>query len=80
MEKIPAPNNNDCYTNSRRNFLKQSSALLTVTVLPGVIVKGKDNNADTLADKMEQQNVALEINGKHYELSVEPRTTILDLL
>jgi xanthine dehydrogenase YagT iron-sulfur-binding subunit len=79
-KKITAANNQHFTANPRRNFLKQSSALAALTLLPGVAANAHDHIADTLADKLEQQNVALEINGKAYELSLEPRTTVLDLL
>jgi xanthine dehydrogenase YagT iron-sulfur-binding subunit len=79
-KKIPASNRLHYTPNSRRNFLKQSSALAALTLLPAVAAKAHNGIADTLADKLEQQNVTMEINGKSYEFSIEPRTTILDLL
>jgi len=78
MEKIPKlQSSTNCH--SRRNFLKQTAALTTISLLPGTAAKAGDQ-LNGLADKFDQQQLQLEINGKPYSLSVEPRTTLLDLL
>jgi len=64
----------------RRKFLKQSTALAAITLLPQTLVKAADKDLDQFAGKLEQAPLQVEINGKQYDLSVEPRTTVLDLL
>ena len=67
--------------NSRRNFLKQSSALAALGLAPAVVVKASEKNIDEkVAALFEQKDVALEVNGKIHTLSVEPRSTLLDVL
>ncbi|WP_210466611.1 (2Fe-2S)-binding protein [Rufibacter roseolus] len=66
---------------ARRNFLKQSSILTAFALTPGVAVKAADLKfEEKVAAAFEKVNVTLEINGKKRKLSVEPRTTVLDLL
>lgn len=79
MENIPKPGDRSSANHSRRNFLKQTTVAATITLLPGIAAKAT-GKLDGLADKFEQQQLQLEINGKPYQLSVEPRTTLLDLL
>jgi xanthine dehydrogenase YagT iron-sulfur-binding subunit len=66
---------------SRRSFLKQSSLLAGISVLPLTMVKaaeaGLDEKAAALFEKMP---VSLEINGVRHKLSVEPRSTLLDVI
>jgi xanthine dehydrogenase YagT iron-sulfur-binding subunit len=64
----------------RRKFLKQSTAIAALSLLPDTLLKAADKNIDKLAGKLEQAPLQVEINGKLYDLSVEPRTTVLDLL
>lgn len=69
------------HQNARRNFLKQTSALTALAFAPAVVVKAAEENADEkVAAMFEQKNISLEINGKLHELSVEPRSTLLDVL
>jgi len=66
---------------SRRNFLKQSTAITAIAFASPVLVKAATNNLDeTAAEYFEKVSLNLEINGKPYNLSVEPRVTLLDLL
>lgn len=66
---------------ARRNFLKQTSALTALAFAPSVVVKAAGENADEkIAALFEQKNISLEVNGKLHELSVEPRSTLLDVL
>jgi xanthine dehydrogenase YagT iron-sulfur-binding subunit len=66
---------------SRRNFLKQSSALAAATLAPAVLVKASENNVDEKAAALfEQKEISLVVNGKTHQLSVEPRATLLDVL
>jgi len=65
----------------RRNFLKQSSLLTALAVTPPALVKAAEAGLDEkAADYFAQVSVPLEINGQTHNLSIEPRTTLLDLL
>jgi xanthine dehydrogenase YagT iron-sulfur-binding subunit len=65
----------------RRNFLKQSSLLTALAVTPPYLVKAADSGShEKAAALFEQVPLSMEVNGKPYKLSVEPRTTLLDLL
>jgi len=79
------PTNDEEKTSSpkhtRRNFLKQTSALTALALAPAVAVKASEKNADEkIAAFFEQKNISLDVNGKAYQLSVEPRSTLLDVL
>lgn len=66
---------------ARRNFLKQSSVLTAMAMVPSPIVQAASANLDeTVAAAFEKIPLKLEVNGKKLKLSVEPRTTLLDLL
>jgi len=67
--------------NSRRDFLKKSSVITAIALTPVAAVKASDLRLDErLSDAIEQMPLNIEINGKQYNLKVEPRTTLLDLL
>src|SRR5438128_1505335 len=66
---------------SRRNFLKQSSALAALTLATPVLVKAAGKELDEIAASyFEKLPVKLEVNGTAHQLTVEPRVTLLDLL
>jgi xanthine dehydrogenase YagT iron-sulfur-binding subunit len=66
---------------SRRDFLKQSSVITAIALTPAAAVKASDLKLDEkLSAAMEQMPLNIEINGKPYNLKVEPRLTLLDLL
>ncbi|QIX59915.1 2Fe-2S iron-sulfur cluster binding domain-containing protein [Hymenobacter sp. BT18] len=66
---------------SRRTFLKQSSLLTALTFVPGPVVQAATNELDEkVAAAFEKVPLKLEVNGVKHKLSVEPRTTLLDLL
>ena len=66
---------------SRRNFLKQSTALTAIALTPSAVIKATGDNLDEkVASLFEQQSLQIEVNGIQYQLSVEPRVTLLDLL
>ena len=66
---------------SRRTFLKQSSLLTAMALVPGPVVSAATAKMDErIADAIEKMPLKLEVNGKKYKLAVEPRTTLLDLL
>lgn len=66
---------------SRRSFLKQSTAAAVILATPTALVKGAEKRLDeTGASYFEKLPLQVEVNGKPYSLSVEPRTTLLDFL
>jgi xanthine dehydrogenase YagT iron-sulfur-binding subunit len=66
---------------SRRSFLKKSSLLAAMAAAPPLLVKAANSQLDEKAARFfEQIRLQVEVNGKQYDLSVEPRTTLLDLL
>jgi xanthine dehydrogenase YagT iron-sulfur-binding subunit len=66
---------------SRRTFLKQSSLLTVLALVPGPVVEAATAKLDErIADALEKIPLRLEVNGVKHKLSVEPRTTLLDLL
>lgn len=72
---------NQSKDNPRRNFLKQSSLLTAVALTPGVAVKAAENHLDEkVAAVFEKMPLHLDVNGASYNLSIEPRVTLLDLL
>ena len=66
---------------ARRKFLKQSTALAAITLVPPSVVNAAKNNLDEKASELfEKQSLQIEVNGIQHQLSVEPRVTLLDLL
>ena len=71
----------DFLHDSRRQFLKQSSALAAIALATPVLVKAAEQELDEKASAyFEKVLVRLEVNGVAHQLSVEPRVTVLDLL
>lgn len=68
-----------CAGESRRSFLKKSTALAALAAASPAIVKAAEQD-EKIAALFEQLFLQLEVNGVSHELSVEPRTTLLDLL
>lgn len=69
------------HNEARRTFLKQSSLLTAVAFTPGPIVQAAAAQFDEkVAAAFEKVPLKLEVNGVKHKLSVEPRTTLLDLL
>jgi xanthine dehydrogenase YagT iron-sulfur-binding subunit len=81
-KKLPDQQSEDRHPDEgRRNFLKQSSFLTALVVTPPYLVKAADSGLDEKAAALfEQVTLSMEVNGKPYKLSVEPRATLLDLL
>jgi len=66
---------------ARRTFLKQSSLLTGLALVPGPLVAAADSGLDErVAAAFDKIPLTLKINGVKHKLSVEPRTTLLDLL
>ncbi|RAJ87900.1 xanthine dehydrogenase YagT iron-sulfur-binding subunit [Chitinophaga dinghuensis] len=64
---------------TRRGFLKQSTAMMALALTPPIVLKAAEKD-EAIAALFEKVPVSMEINGKKQQLSVEPRTTLLDLL
>ncbi|MEI3798013.1 xanthine dehydrogenase YagT iron-sulfur-binding subunit [Chitinophaga ginsengisegetis] len=64
---------------ARRDFLKQSSAMMALALTPPLVIKAAQHD-EAIAGIFEKMPVSMEINGKKIEVSVEPRVTLLDLL
>jgi xanthine dehydrogenase YagT iron-sulfur-binding subunit len=68
-------------THSRRSFLKRSTAAAAILATPPVVVKAAEKKLDEKgAEYFEKLPLKIDVNGKPYSLSVEPRVTLLDLL
>ena len=71
----------DSLHDSRRQFLKQSSALAAIALATPVLVRAAEKELDEKASAyFEKVPVKLEVNGVVHQLSVESRVTVLDLL
>lgn len=69
------------HCDSRRNFLRQSSALTALAIAPQAVLKAAEGKMDEkIAGYFEKMPLSIEVNGKLHQLSVEPRVTLLDLL
>lgn len=64
---------------SRRDFLKKSTAIAALAIASPVLVKAGEND-EKIASLFEKIPLQLEVNGVMQSVSVEPRTTLLDLL
>lgn len=64
---------------SRRNFIKKSTALTAISMLPAALLKAGEHN-EAIATLIEKAPLQLEVNGKAYSLTVDPRMSLLDLL
>ncbi|PSR52706.1 2Fe-2S ferredoxin [Adhaeribacter arboris] len=81
-KKSPNPQSEEQQPNEgRRDFLKQSTLLTALAVTPPSLLEAAELRWDEkAASYLEKMPLDLEINGKAQQLSVEPRTTLLDLL
>lgn len=75
MDKEPTNGSQD----SRRDFLKRSTALAALSIASPAIIRAAEND-EKIAGYFEKMPLQLEVNGKIHNLSVEPRVTLLDLL
>ena len=76
-DQEPVPTHDE----ARRTFLKQSSALTALALVPSPVVSAAAAELDeTVAAAFEKVPLNLKVNGKKLKLQVEPRTTLLDLL
>ncbi|MBP9102336.1 MAG: 2Fe-2S iron-sulfur cluster binding domain-containing protein [Chitinophagaceae bacterium] len=68
-----------CKNEGRRDFLKKSTALAALAVASPALVKAGEND-EKIAALFEKIPLNIEVNGKAFSLSVEPRTTLLDFI
>jgi xanthine dehydrogenase YagT iron-sulfur-binding subunit len=81
MAMNPEPDTPANHDEARRTFLKQSSLLTAIALVPSPVVDAAAAELDEkVAGAFEKVPLKLEVNGKKYNLSVEPRTTLLDFL
>jgi xanthine dehydrogenase YagT iron-sulfur-binding subunit len=81
MAMNPEPDTPANHDEARRTFLKQSSLLTAVALVPSPVLDAAAAELDEkVAGAFEKTPLKLEVNGKKYNLSVEPRTTLLDFL
>ncbi|HEX6181199.1 MAG TPA: 2Fe-2S iron-sulfur cluster-binding protein [Chitinophagaceae bacterium] len=64
---------------SRRDFLKQSTALAALSLAPPVLLKAAAND-EKIAGYFEKLPLQIEVNGVKHRVTIEPRVTLLDLL
>ncbi len=64
---------------SRRKFLKRSTAVAALAVTSPAIVKAAEND-EKIAALFEKIPLQIEVNGIAHKLDVEPRVTLLDFL
>lgn len=75
------PSNENHSHEGRRNFLKQSSLLTALVVTPPALLKAAEDGLDEkAAGYFEKMPLTIEVNGVSHHLSIEPRTTLLDLM
>jgi xanthine dehydrogenase YagT iron-sulfur-binding subunit len=80
-EKLPEKGKPGSLHEARRHFLKQSTALAALAMAPPALVKAAADRLDEkAAGFFEKLPLQIEVNGQQYDLSVEPRVTLLDLL
>ena len=78
-DKTNYDEDNNCLHDSRRNFLKKSTALAALAVTSPAIVKAGEND-EKIAAYFEKIPLQIEVNGVAHSLSIEPRVTLLDFL
>ena len=70
-----------CPNESRRSFLKKSGVIAAVTLTPAAAINAANSGLDErLATAMENVPLSVSINGEKHSLSIDPRTSLLDLL
>jgi xanthine dehydrogenase YagT iron-sulfur-binding subunit len=78
-------NKTDCndeknfHYDSRRNFLKKTTAIAALAITSPAVVRAAEND-EKIAAYFEKVPLQIEVNGTAHSLSVEPRLTLLDLL
>jgi len=81
QDNLPGNEQRHSLHESRRRFLKKSSAATAIALMPVALVKAAEKKLDEkAAGYFEKVNLSVEVNGTPHQLSVEPRVTLLDLL
>jgi len=81
QDNLPGNEERHSLHESRRRFLKKSSAATAIALMPVGLVKAAEKKLDEkAAGYFEKVNLSVEVNGTPHQLSVEPRVTLLDLL
>ncbi|MGI4763440.1 MAG: (2Fe-2S)-binding protein [Janthinobacterium lividum] len=81
MAMNPEPDVPATHDENRRTFLKQSSVLTALALVPGPVVDAAAAQLDErVAEAFEKIPLSLKVNGVKHKLAVEPRITLLDLL
>ncbi|RFZ85724.1 (2Fe-2S)-binding protein [Mucilaginibacter terrenus] len=65
---------------TRRDFIKQTSLLTAAALTPPLALQAATGQLDGHTADAEKLPLNMEVNGKPYKLSVEPRSTLLDIL
>lgn len=78
-EKTSCDGKNNSTHDSRRSFLKKSTALAALAAISPAIVKAGEND-EKIAAYFEKIPLQIEVNGVAHSVSVEPRVTLLDFL
>jgi xanthine dehydrogenase YagT iron-sulfur-binding subunit len=66
-------------SSSRRSFLKQTTAITALAITPAAVIQAGEKG-EVISGWIEKSPLNLEVNGKQYQLAVEPRMSLLDLL
>jgi xanthine dehydrogenase YagT iron-sulfur-binding subunit len=75
------PDGDGMSNGTRRDFIKQTSLLTAVALTPATVVKAATDRVDEqIAAAFEKMPLKMEVNGQQHSLSVEPRSTLLDIL
>jgi xanthine dehydrogenase YagT iron-sulfur-binding subunit len=81
MAMNPEPDTPANHDDSRRTFLKQSSLLTALALVPAPVVTAAAEGLDErVAAAFEKIPLSLKVNGVKHKMSVEPRATLLDFL
>jgi len=68
-------------SHSRRSFLKRTTAAAAILAAPPSLVTAAEKKLDEKgAEYFEKIPLKLEVNGKPYSVTIEPRVTLLDFL
>ncbi|WP_217275279.1 (2Fe-2S)-binding protein [Hymenobacter sp. BRD128] len=77
----PEPDTPTGHDEARRTFLKQSSLLTALALVPAPVVMAAAEGFDErVAAAFEKIPLSLKVNGVKHKLAVEPRATLLDFL
>lgn len=68
-----------CPGNSRREFIKRSTALTAISLAPAAVVKAGENH-EAIASFFEKTPLQMEVNGKVVQVLVDPGVSLLDML